>query len=188
VASPRGASGGAGDQRARSARRPPITTKKPRIRLDPGPWKTSGGDLLSHRASPAVPSALEVLTSEFEMGSGVTPPVRPPKCDVQSRALDGSELSTLTRVTLGRASVWVEPARVTNDRSQGTNFCLECRNQAAHSKNFDLNQIDGALQSPNPDADELRSSESASEVRNPMGVLNKKKSNGGQAARPISTG
>jgi hypothetical protein len=38
-----------------------------------------GGDLLSHRVSPAVPSALEVLTSEFEMGSGVTPPVRPPE-------------------------------------------------------------------------------------------------------------
>ena len=34
-----------------------------------------GGDLLSHRVSPAVPSALEVLTSEFEMGSGVAPPV-----------------------------------------------------------------------------------------------------------------
>jgi hypothetical protein len=38
-----------------------------------------GGDLLSHRVSPAVPSALEVLTSEFEMGSGVAPPVRPPE-------------------------------------------------------------------------------------------------------------
>ena len=34
-----------------------------------------GGDLLSHRVSPAVPSALEDLTSEFEMGSGVAPPV-----------------------------------------------------------------------------------------------------------------
>jgi hypothetical protein len=34
-----------------------------------------GGDLLSHRVSPAVPWALEVLTSEFGMGSGVAPPV-----------------------------------------------------------------------------------------------------------------
>src|SRR6185503_4427298 len=42
-------------------------------------WNISGGDLLSHRVSPAVPSALEVLTSEFEMGSGVAPPVRPPE-------------------------------------------------------------------------------------------------------------
>ena len=34
----------------------------------------SGGDLLSHSASAAVPSAQEGLTTEFEMGSGVTPP------------------------------------------------------------------------------------------------------------------
>ena len=38
-----------------------------------------GGDLLSHRVSPAVPSALEDLTSEFEMGSGVAPPESPPE-------------------------------------------------------------------------------------------------------------
>ena len=38
-----------------------------------------GGDLLSHRVSPAVPSALEGLTSEFEMGSGVAPPELPPE-------------------------------------------------------------------------------------------------------------
>ena len=38
-----------------------------------------GGDLLSHRVSPAVPWALEDLTSEFEMGSGVAPPVWPPE-------------------------------------------------------------------------------------------------------------
>src|SRR5437868_3465931 len=44
-----------------------------------------GGDLLSHRVSPAVPSALKVLTSEFEMGSGVAPPVRPPEPFVVNR-------------------------------------------------------------------------------------------------------
>ena len=29
--------------------------------------------------SPAVPSALEVLTTEFGMGSGVAPPAKPPR-------------------------------------------------------------------------------------------------------------
>jgi hypothetical protein len=38
------------------------------------PAHRSGNDLLSHRVSPAVPSAQEGLTSEFGMGSGVTPP------------------------------------------------------------------------------------------------------------------
>ena len=39
----------------------------------------SGGVLLSHAVSRAVPSALEGLTSEFEMGSGMTPPTSPPE-------------------------------------------------------------------------------------------------------------
>ena len=34
----------------------------------------SGGVLLSHAVTRAVPSALEGLTSEFGMGSGMTPP------------------------------------------------------------------------------------------------------------------
>ena len=38
----------------------------------------AGSDLLSHRVTPAVPSALEGLTSEFGMGSGGTPPLSPP--------------------------------------------------------------------------------------------------------------
>src|SRR5439155_17488727 len=38
-----------------------------------------GGDLLSHTDDRAVPSALEGLTAEFGMGSGVTPPVKPPE-------------------------------------------------------------------------------------------------------------
>src|SRR5262249_31131810 len=37
--------------------------------------KSSGSVLLSHRVSPAVPSALEGLTSVFGMGTGVAPPV-----------------------------------------------------------------------------------------------------------------
>ena len=37
-----------------------------------------GDDLLSHRVTPAVPSALEDLTSVFGMGTGVTPPLASP--------------------------------------------------------------------------------------------------------------
>ena len=37
-----------------------------------------GSDLLSHRPAPAVPSAVEGLTSVFGMGTGVTPPLWPP--------------------------------------------------------------------------------------------------------------
>jgi len=36
--------------------------------------KNPGTVLLSHRVSPAVPSALEDFTSVFGMGTGVTPP------------------------------------------------------------------------------------------------------------------
>src|SRR6202035_959857 len=39
----------------------------------------SGGVLLSHTVSRAVPSALEGLTSGFGMGPGVSPPPKPPK-------------------------------------------------------------------------------------------------------------
>jgi hypothetical protein len=37
-----------------------------------------GSDLLSHPVSRAVPSALEVLTAVFGMGTGVAPPLSPP--------------------------------------------------------------------------------------------------------------
>jgi hypothetical protein len=42
-----------------------------------GPFTTNipGSDLLSHKASLAVPSAVEGLTSVFGMGTGVTPPL-----------------------------------------------------------------------------------------------------------------
>jgi hypothetical protein len=39
----------------------------------------SGGYLLSHAVTHAVPSAQEGLTSVFGMGTGVTPPIRPPE-------------------------------------------------------------------------------------------------------------
>jgi hypothetical protein len=41
--------------------------------------KNSGGVLLSHSVTRAVPSALEGLTSVFGMETGVSPPPSPPK-------------------------------------------------------------------------------------------------------------
>lgn len=41
--------------------------------------KSSGDDLLSHTLTGAVPSALEGLTTVFEMGTGVAPPPLPPE-------------------------------------------------------------------------------------------------------------
>jgi hypothetical protein len=43
-----------------------------------------GGDVLSHRASPAVPSALRGLTSVFGMGTGVSLALQPPTHKVGS--------------------------------------------------------------------------------------------------------
>ena len=42
-------------------------------------WAKSGGVLLSQGVSTQVPSALAGLTSVFGMGTGVTPPLSPPK-------------------------------------------------------------------------------------------------------------
>ncbi len=47
--------------------------KGPKLLSELGALK-SGDVLLSHRVTPAVPSAQEGLTSEFGMGSGVAPP------------------------------------------------------------------------------------------------------------------
>ena len=44
-----------------------------------GAMNDSGSDLLSHQVTLAVPSALEDLTTEFGMGSGVAPPLQPPE-------------------------------------------------------------------------------------------------------------
>ena len=40
-----------------------------------GLFKIPGNDLLSHKVTQAVPSALEDLTSLFGMGRGVSPPL-----------------------------------------------------------------------------------------------------------------
>ena len=58
-------------------------SKKPRLKVfdhfEPGYKKDSGGDLLSHTAARAVPSAQISLTSVFGMGTGVTLSQSPPK-------------------------------------------------------------------------------------------------------------
>ena len=48
-----------------------------------------GNDLLSHRVTPAVPSALEGLTSVFGMGTGVSPPPWSPNRQELYRAWGG---------------------------------------------------------------------------------------------------
>ena len=53
--------------------------KIPSRRLSGRDDDNSGNDLLSHTFSRVVPSALEGLTAEFGMGSGVTPPLWSPE-------------------------------------------------------------------------------------------------------------
>src|SRR6186997_2185461 len=60
--------------------------------VSPSP-KKSGGVLLSQGQSSQVPSALEGLTSVFGMGTGVTPPLWPPKTCCQ-RGLIPRELQS----------------------------------------------------------------------------------------------
>ena len=53
--------------------------KKPFSDVSKKGFKKSGSVLLSRTVTHAVPSALEGLTSVFEMGTGVTPPLSLPK-------------------------------------------------------------------------------------------------------------
>jgi hypothetical protein len=47
---------------------------KPGVSVETPGFESKAGDgLLSHRLSPAVPSALQGLTAVFGMGTGVTP-------------------------------------------------------------------------------------------------------------------
>ena len=46
--------------------------------------KCAGGDVLSHRVPPAVPSALQSLTTVFEMGTGVSSALRPPATSIEA--------------------------------------------------------------------------------------------------------
>ena len=56
-----------------------LRRKKPLISKLIRGIKDSGGDLLSHAVSHAVPSALKSLTSVFGMGTGVSSSLLPPK-------------------------------------------------------------------------------------------------------------
>jgi hypothetical protein len=65
------------------------------------PFKKDPGDvLLSHTVASAVPSALEGLTSEFGMGSGVTPPPLSPETVISKHSISYAytpfSFSTLT--------------------------------------------------------------------------------------------
>ena len=55
--------------------------------LGMGAMNDSGSDLLSHQVTLAVPSALEDLTTEFGMGSGVAPPLQPPEIEKLNRTV-----------------------------------------------------------------------------------------------------
>ena len=72
--------------KARGGLPPPCCPALPGVpRRSPRVWDRglrsnySGGDLLSQGISPQVPSALVGLTSVFGMGTGVTPPLWPPR-------------------------------------------------------------------------------------------------------------
>ena len=49
-----------------------------------GPNRCAGGDVLSHRVPPAVPSAQQSLTTVFGMGTGVSSALRPPATNVEA--------------------------------------------------------------------------------------------------------
>ena len=74
---------------ARPNTRGPSPREKPRMLSHAGFHINSGGVLLSHAVTRAVPLALEGLTSEFGMGSGMTPPTLPPKTFESSTARPG---------------------------------------------------------------------------------------------------
>ena len=48
------------------------------------PNRCAGGDVLSHRVPPAVPSARQSLTTVFEMGTGVSSALRPPATSMEA--------------------------------------------------------------------------------------------------------
>ena len=62
--------------RARQSR---LGIKKPHLSYEVGFMINPGSVLLSHAVAHAVPSALKVLTSEFGMGSGISPSTLPPE-------------------------------------------------------------------------------------------------------------
>src|SRR5437867_13064687 len=75
-------------QRGRDESRP-YETKKPADLAISGLLNKPGSVLLSHCLTAAVSSALEGLTSVFEMGTGVTPPAWPPGNSMKTLNADG---------------------------------------------------------------------------------------------------
>src|SRR5215510_10431731 len=69
------------------ARRPCAPKKAKAASRDAAFLKNPGGVLLSHRVAPAVPSALESLTSVFGMGTGVASPALPPGKTIEVRGM-----------------------------------------------------------------------------------------------------
>ena len=68
-----------GRVRKQSGARAPVYTSESPCRSRGFLKINSGGDLLSHTVSRAVPSALKGLTAVFGMGTGVSPSLEPPE-------------------------------------------------------------------------------------------------------------
>ena len=82
----------------------------------PGFEKNSGGVLLSHPASQAVPSALKSLTSVFGMGTGVTSSLSPPKLYDKINTRDHAETWSLWKQNMGNNF----KRRITNKNGQAS--------------------------------------------------------------------
>src|SRR5690606_17364353 len=94
LASRSGLSLARGELETSSSRRSAATSSA-RQKKSPGPFgpgHRSGNDLLSHRVTPAVPSALEGLTTEFGMGSGVALPPSSPE-NLMARGVTGETIT-----------------------------------------------------------------------------------------------
>ena len=76
-----------------------------------------GGDLLSHNVTVAVPSALEGLTAEFGMGSGVPPPLSPPTKVVAGFDLRTEQTRVVTLAAFKCAWPWAGHADIATCRS-----------------------------------------------------------------------
>ena len=94
--------------------------------------RCSGSDLLSHPVTQAVPSAREGLTSGFEMGPGVSPPLWPPKrrfsSDPEDRSLETFETfrGCVPRAELGNCDSEREQESSPRPISTGQLHTLPC--------------------------------------------------------------
>ena len=74
--------------------------------------KCAGGDVLSHRVAPAVPSARQSLTTVFEMGTGVSSALRPPATSPTTSIEAVKQASSKQRVEKGRDRPQAGPTHV----------------------------------------------------------------------------